>query len=349
MKFKNAMKKSNTIIYILENIQFLLDSGMPLTSCLDVLSKRTNNQKVLEIKNKILEGKTFQEAITAVFNSKIPHMMNMFIQIGEKCGNLGQMILRAIDTDKQIKKINGSLIGALSYPAFICFVAIVMMLLTMIGIVPKLLPMFRDLHVELPIYTKFFIFVSNFLVNFGMYILMGLTSVAVLFSYLFRKYERLRIEVENVILNMWGIRSLYVRYHTSIIALCVSEYLRAGFTLHDAIKMVGNSAYSYAYKNACNQVSIDLQNGKSIHESVALHEKIMPEWSYILGLASETGHLSHQFERFYLENITYLEKVNVQIKRWSEPALMLFIGGIIAVFAVSIISPIYSVVQNVRI
>lgn len=340
-----AMSKRSEIIYILENLNFLLESGLPMIEGLDVLARRNKNPKILKIKEKILKGKTFREAL---FDFKIPYVMNMFIQIGESCGNLGAMLAKAVETDQHIRKIKSSFIGALSYPLFICVVALVMMLLTMIGIVPKLMPMFRDLHVELPIYTRFFMASSNLIVHYGIYILIGLLALVCSFVYFFRKSQEFRIKVEIFTLKIWWIRSLYVRYHTSIIALCVSEYLRAGFALHDTFKMVGEVANSFSYKESCFLISTDLQNGKSLGDAMKSQEKIMPDWSHILDLASQTGRLADQFERFYLENVTYLEKANVLVKKWSEPALMLFIGGIIAIFAISIISPIYSVVQNVR-
>ncbi len=343
------MSKRTEIIYILENLHFLLDSGISLMGCLDILSKRNGNHRILKIKDNIEQGKTFREALLVSYNYKIPHMMNMFIQIGEACGNLSAMLVKAIETDGQVRKINSSFIGALSYPLFICAVALVMILLTMIGIIPKLVPMFRDLHVELPIYTKFFMASSDLIIRYGVYALMVFCFVSVSVVLFFRKSQSFRIKIENLILRVWGIKSLYVRYHTSIIALCISEYLRSGYAFHDAIKMVGVSGNSYTYKEACRAISSDLQNGKTLLDAIELHKTILPDWSQVLDLASQTGRLQDQFQRFYLENLRYLEKVNIHIKRWSEPALMLFIGGIIAVFAVSIISPIYSVVQNVRI
>lgn len=341
------MSKRSEIVFILENLHFLLDSGLPITDCLDVLAKRSSDLKILKIKEGILQGKTFRESLLISFD--IPHVINMFIQIGEACGNLGGMLVKAVETDAHIRKINSSFIGALSYPLFICAVAMVMMLLTMIGIVPKLMPMFRDLHVELPVYTRFFMATSNLIVHFGLHILLVVVGFMSFFIFFFKKSQEFKRKVENFILRIWGIRSLYVRYHTLIIALCISEYLRAGYPFHDVLKMLGEAVNSFAYKEACILVSKDVQNGKGISEAINLHEELMPNWSHVLDLASQTGRLADQFERFYLENVAYLEKANLLVKRWSEPALMLFIGGIIAVFAISIISPIYSVVQNVRI
>lgn len=344
-----AISKRVEINYILENLHFLLDSGLSLVECLDILAKRQNNSRIFKIKESVLQGKSFQSALKQEFDSKIPHILDMFIQIGESCGNLSLMIKKAVETDKQVKKIGSSFIGALSYPLFITGVALVMIALIMIGIVPKLIPVFRDLHVELPVYTRFFISTSNLLTNYGLYIFIFLSLFIILVVQLFRKSQRFQIKVENMILRTWGIRSLYVRYHTSIIALCIFEYLSVGYAIHSAIKIIGSSTSSFAYQNSCFSISEEIKAGKSLSESISEHRDIFPDWSDILCLASQTGRLANQFEKFYLENIVYLEKANSHIKKWSEPALMLFIGGIIALFAVSIISPIYSVVQNVRI
>lgn len=341
------MSKRSEIIYILHNLHFLLDSGLPIIGCLDILARKSANLSIDKIKQGLLEGKTFHESLLVSY--KIPHVMNMFVQIGESCGNLGPMLVKAIETDNHIKKINGSFLGALSYPLFICSVAFVMMLLTMIGIVPKLMPMFRDLHVELPIYTRFFTEVSNLIIHFGLYVLLLIIVAVFTLVYFFKKSEGFRRRIEKILLHTYGIRTLYVRYHTSIIALCISEYMRAGYTFHDTLKIVAGLTRSYAYQEACLTVAQDIQNGKELSLAVQIHERLMPHWANMLGLASQTGRLANQFERFYIENVTYLETVNTHIKRWSEPALMLFIGGIIAIFAVSIIGPIYSVVQHVGI
>ncbi len=344
-----AMSKNNEIIYILENLCFLLDSGLSIVGCLDVMSKRNKSLRIIKIKQSIQQGRSFRDAILIAFDSKIPHVMDIFIQIGESCGNLGQMILKALETERQIKKINSSFFGALSYPLFICVIALIMMLLTMIGIVPKLLPMFRDLHVELPFYTRFFMTTSNMIINYGIYILTCICFLVSLFGYFYKKSQEFRIKFENLILKIWGIKSLYIKYQVSIVALCTAEYLRAGYALHNALKMVGDSTRSFAYKHACFSISGNLQKGDELSEVIKIYENLFPEWSHVLDFAVQTGRLADQFERFYLENVLQLEKTNVHIKKWSEPILMLFIGGIIAIFAVSIISPIYSVVQNVRI
>ncbi|MEI8062225.1 MAG: type II secretion system F family protein [bacterium] len=345
------MSQRNQIIYILHNLQFLLESGFPIVSCLDVISQKSENKsevriKAESIKNQLLKGDSFSVAFSSAFNNKVPNILNIFIQIGESCGNLGHMLAKAIETDNKIKKINSSFFGALAYPAFIFCLAVLMMLATMIGIMPKLLPIFRDLHVDLPIYTRFFIAVSNGIIHFGLYVLTVIFLGCGIFFYYLKKSSLFLNYTEKIILKIWGIGNLYIRYSISTIALCLSQYLRSGYSLYDAMQILAKTTRSPNYRSVCSEIGREIQNGKNIGSAILPHARVMPNWSYVLDIASQSGRLADQFERLYVESVMYIEEASAHIRRWSEPALMLCIGGVIALFAISIISPIYSVVQH---
>ncbi len=341
----NTYKQINNI---LENLSFLMDSGMAISDCLCVLQNKSKykNNVILEIQENLNRGLTFSESLNLVFLNKIPHLTMAFIKIGESCGNLNEMIKSALDTDKQIFKLKSSFKGALAYPAFILSVALSMIVLIMMFIMPKLLPIFRDLHVNLPTTTKLFIFISNVLNNFGLYLLAIICSSLVCIIYLIKKSNKFTDLAESFLLKIWGFKNIYIYYYTSIIAVCTSKYLKSGYSFHESINLVGRFLGSKKYKESCVKISADVQSGKSISDAISSSGNLFPNWSHSIDIASQSGRLEVQFYRFYLENLRVIDEYSIQIKRWSEPLMMLLVGGIIGLFAVSIISPIYGAVQN---
>lgn len=349
------ISEAKRLDFILENLHFLMEGGLSLTESLNILENKINDtdknlaKRIESTKNFLIQGQTFCEALLLAFDKKVPDIFVIFIKIGERCGNLRMMLKKALETRCELKRIKGAFIGALAYPAFICSIAVFMILGIMLFIMPKLLPIFKDLHVSLPIYTKIFIAISDVLVHFGIIILGIVTVTFILFAYFIKKSHELRFKIEKLIMRIWGIKKLFIYYHNGNIAICTSQYLKSGYSFYESMLLMSDSTNSKLYKSACMNIATEVQNGKHISVAIRVHENLFPNWPYVLDIASQSGRLAEQFERFYLENMVYIEKISIHIKRWSEPVLMLFIGGLIAMFTVSIISPIYSVVQNVAI
>jgi type II secretory pathway component PulF len=362
------MSNKNQLQYILKNLQTLLNVGTPLDISLQIIenklrgtgagknsekkvrSKNKNQKfidKIINIRSGLAAGVAFGDTLEKNFGNTIPQSLKLFIKIGESSGNLNRMISKGLETQERLQKIRSSLISALSYPLFIFTMAFLMIIAMLVFIVPKITPMFRDMKVELPIYTKILIFISGFVSKyfFVMVILIGVAAGVIVFS--FKKSAKFQEFVDALIFKTPLINNFFINYNLSTIAICLSQYLKSGYSIHDSLKAISNSIRSERYKKACSEISEKLKKGQDLSEAMHEFGDVMPNWSDSVGFAVNSGSLPEQFQQFYIESSNSIDQFGTSLKRWSEPVLMLGIGAIVAVFAVSIISPIYGLVQHI--
>lgn len=337
--------KLNEKIIFTRNLSAMLNAGLPLTRALDVMERQTKNQKLkktlIAITNDIREGKNFHDALNK-FPKVFPPLFVSMVKAGEESGklvdaltNLGSQMKRTYNLNKRIK-------GAMTYPIIIIIAMFVIGILMMIYVVPTLTATFSELGADLPNSTQAIISISNFLVENTVISFFLFVFFSGLLWMGFRTPQGKRL-FHFTILHIPIISELVKETNSARTARTLSSLLSSGVEVVSAISITGEVVQNSYYKKVLKQAEKEVEKGEPLSKSFIAHTELYPVIvGEMISVGEETGQLSDMLKdiaTFYEEEV---ESKTKNLSTIIEPFLMIFIGAIVGFFALSMISPIYS-------
>lgn len=351
--FMRMFRKVSTaeLIILTKNLSGMLRAGLSLFRALSVLEKQTKNftlHKVLiSLSADINSGETLSSGL-AKFPNVFSTLFVSMVRAGEESGNLsGALTDIGINLEKShslTKKVRGALI----YPGVILSAMVVIGVLMFAFVVPTLAGTFKELGVVLPKSTRAIIFIGNFFSNNLMLtFIIIVAGVFVLVSLYRAKFMAKYIDFIVVRLPLIG--KLAKELNTARTTRTISSLLLAGVSITRAIEITGDVVQNIYYKRILNEAKIAVERGAPFSHVFMENSNLYPVMmSEMVQVGEETGKLSDmllQVALFYEEEI---ENKTKNLSTIIEPVLMIVIGAGVGFFAISMISPLYSILDNIN-
>lgn len=332
------------------NIGSMLEAGLALSRALEVIGRQTKNtktRKVIEdINQKIKEGSSMSTALEAhpkIFNSLFVSMT----KAGEESGNLSESFKNIAGQLEKNYQLSKKIKGAMVYPGVIIGAMSIVGFFMLTYIVPTLSKTFKELGVELPKTTQIIIGMSDFLQNqtiafFGTLILL-IVGIIFFFKSAFGKKV---LDVVLVKAPLFG--ELTKQINSARTARTLSSLLKAGVPYLQAMEITQGVVSNHIYQRILEQAKKKVETGDKISQVFNDNEKYYPAFvGEMIAVGEETGELSGMLLKvaeFYEDEV---EQKTKNMSTIIEPVLMLLVGIGVGFFAISMISPMYSLVDNI--
>ncbi|MEO1269058.1 MAG: type II secretion system F family protein, partial [Myxococcota bacterium] len=309
----------------------MIDAGLPLVQCLDLLGSQEPNksfQKIIfDIKNNVETGATFADSLRKhpnVFDSLYVNL----VAAGEVGGVLDTVMNRlAIYIEKNVK-LRRKVKSAFTYPLGISVVATGVVLLMMVVVIPTFEEMFADFGAELPAMTQYVINISHFFVNYVFHIIGGIIAVILGFTF-FRKTEFGQKTIDTLLLKapIFGplVRKAAVAKFTRTLGTMISS----GVPILDGLDIVAKAAGNKIVENAIYYTRDRITEGKNMAEPLMETRVFPPMVVQMIGVGEATGALDTMLNKIA---DFYEEEVDVAVDALTsllEPLMMVIIGGIV--------------------
>lgn len=337
-------------IIFARNLAAMISAGLSLSRAIEILEKQATNAKFKKILatlgKEIKDGGTLSSGLKKHPRVFSPLFVAM-VHAGEESGGLSPALKEvAVHLDKNyvlIKKVR----GAMTYPAIIMVAIIIIGALMLIYVVPTLTGTFKELKVELPASTKFIIFVSDLLINNFIAMFLGLVAFIVLFS-LGLRTARGQKYLDFVLLRIPFIGNLVKEINSARTTRTLASLLVAGVTITESLSITRDVIQNYYYKVALVSATLKVQKGGSVAETFKENTFLFP---VMVGEMMEVGEETGKLSQMLLDIATFYEdEVDAATKDLStvvEPVLMVVIGAAVGFFAISMITPTYSLLNNI--
>ncbi|MFA5777962.1 MAG: type II secretion system F family protein [Candidatus Paceibacterota bacterium] len=351
--FSNIFSKVSTSEQIIftKNLSGMLKAGLSLYRALSVLQKQTKNSNFnkifVSLAADVNSGEPFSSAL-----SKFPNVFSkLFVSMsraGEESGNLtGALSDIGLNLEKAhslTKKIRGALI----YPGVIMSAMVVIGVLMFAFVVPTLANTFKELGVTLPLSTRILVFLGNFFSNNLILTFVIIIGVAFgLFSLFRAKFMAKYIDFAVVRIPMIG--TLAKELNTARTARTISSLLLSGVSLTRSLEITEDVVQNIYYKKVLNDAKVAIEKGAPFSQAFEANTKLYPiMMSEMIQVGEETGKLSDmllQIALFYEEEV---ENKTKNLSTIIEPLLMIVIGAGVGFFAISMISPLYSILGSIN-
>ena len=337
-------------IMFTRNLAVMIGAGLAINRALAVLAEQTENKKfkdvIAQVATGIQGGKSFADCIgrhPAAFSEIYVAM----IRIGETAGNLESVLNGLADQMKKDYDVVSRVRGALMYPGVIFTVMIIIGYLMMILVVPKLTATFKDLGADLPASTAFVIFLSDFMLNYW-YLAVGGAAAFIWGLRAALKTPWGKKNFDALILKMPVIKGLSQKMNSARFCRTLGILIDSGVPIVKALEILSKTLSNHFFSESLVTASSEIQKGRTLYESLRRYGKLYPPLvTQMIAVGEETGSLTKVLSRladFYEDEVNNLTK---NMSTIIEPVMMVFIGAAVGFFALSMITPMYSVLDNI--
>ena len=342
--------KATDRINFARNLGAMLEAGLALSRALQVLerqSKKKSLKKLISSLNEgISKGSPLHEAME-LFPDMFPVLFVSMVKVGEESGSMADALKGVAMQLEKLHTLQKKVKGAMIYPAIILGVMVVIGILMLMFVVPTLTATFMELKVELPLSTRIVLGVSNLLKDHFIIVFVVLIALIVGVVSILRTAKGRRF-IDYAVLHIPVISNLVKETNAARTARTFSSLLSAGVDVVLTAQITKDVLQNSYYKEVLAESEQHIQKGESIASVFEAHENLYPAFvSEMISVGEETGKLSAMLLGVA---VFYENEVDQKTKDMStiiEPFLMVFIGGAVGFFAVSMITPLYSVLNTI--
>lgn len=333
------------------NLQVMVASGLSLPKSLQVLAAQTKSKKfqktILNINEKVTKGENFSDSLKE-YPDVFSELFQNMIKVGEETGNLTEVLKTLAQQMEKEHELKSKIIGALIYPAVIIAAMIGIGILMLVMVVPKLAETFKDLGTELPVTTKFIIFLGTFFTERWYLVFLIIFVIIFLFRFISKTKQGKKI-IDSLFLKLPIISSIIKKTNSAYTVRNLSSLIASGIPIVKSLEIVSGTMGNIYYKNAILEAAEKVGKGGKLSDALQSYQNIYPPIVFqMIQVGEETGETSNILAKladFFEEEVGNATKNLVSV---IEPVLMLIVGAAIGFFAISIIQPMYSMLGSIK-
>ena len=328
----------------------MIDAGLPLVQCLDILASQLDNpafKKVLyAIKSKVESGSTFADALKdhpKVFDE----LYTQLCAAGEVGGILDNILNRLAIYREKSEKLKGKVKSAMTYPVIVIVVAILVTAVLLLKVTPVFAKMFGDFGSALPAPTQFVVSMSAWLKHYIFHLIGGITAVVV-GSIAFHRNPKGRKIFDAAILKAPVIGPVIRKVAVARFTRTLSTMISSGVPILDALDVTAKTAGNRTVEEAIYYVRSKISEGKNIAGPL-LETKVFPSMVVqMIGVGEATGARDQMLGKiadFYDEEV---DAGVAGLTAMIEPLLMVFLGIVVGGFLIAMYLPIFKIAGAIK-
>ena len=338
--------------FFIKRLAFLVGAGVPLVESLQVLHQQmrvTAHQDMLaSMLHDVANGQTLSNSV-----AKFPRVCNAFsvqiIRVGEASGTLSRSLGYLADELQKRQALRAKMVGALIYPALITCATAGITLFLAVYLFPKIVPVFASMHVQLPLTTRVMLWVSDGVGHYGVLLLCICVAAGIAGAVALRRSARLRTLRDSALLQVPLFGNMARNYNIANACRTLGLLLTSGLRLSDALLVTAETTNNVVYQRAYRALSSAVDRGETISTHLLRQQRLFPPvMGHMVAVGERSGTLSETL--VYLSGMydNEVEEFTKNVSILVEPVLMITMGLVVGFIAISIITPIYGITQNLH-
>jgi len=341
--FLQPKVKEHDVIIFARQFSTMIDAGLPIIQCLDILYTQQSNvtfKKLLKnIKESVEGGATLAEALKK-FPKQFDSLFVNMIAAGEAGGILDAILRRLAAYMEKAAKLKAQVKGAMTYPIVTLIIAVVVLAVILVFVIPVFQEMFADFGGELPAPTQVVVAMSDMVKTKIVYIIVGL----ILFIIAFKKFhstQRGRDVVDDLLLKIPVFGQLLRKVAVAKFTRTMGTMLASGVAILEALDIVAKTAGNRTVEKAIYNVRSGIAEGRTMADPLGESGVFPAMVCQMIGVGESTGALDAMLEKiadFYDEEVDQaVENLTALI----EPFMLVFLGVTIGGLVVAMYLPIF--------
>jgi len=344
LTFLNRIKARDVVI-LSRQLSTLFEAKVPVMSSLQLLASETENpalrQNLTELINDIGGGSSIAEAM-----SKHPRIFSKFfvsmVKSGEESGKLDEIFSYLAAYLERTYELTSKAKSALVYPAFVVVTFISVIILMLTTVIPKLSAILKETGQELPFYTKIILSASDFLTNYGLFVLIALIF-GVIGLWYYRGTSAGKIAFSRLQISLPYVGDLYKKLYLSRMMDNFETLLSAGISAVRTLELTSEIIENAIYRRIILDALDAVKAGSSISDAFSRYEEMPGLVVQMIKVGEETGKLS-----FVLKTLSHFYKKELEstietLMSLIEPAMIIVLGLGVGLLVAGVLGPIYNI------
>lgn len=352
LAFLTASKvKSKDLVIFTRQLATMIDAGVPLVRSLATLQNQTENpvfkKHIAEISKDVESGLSFAESLEKhprVFSAIYVNM----VRAGEAGGILDDILKKLAVQQEKDARIKGKFKSAMTYPTVLVSITFIVFIGLMTVVVPKIGKIIAGLvGGKLPPLTQGLMDVSYFIIHFWyihVFVIVGTT----IFLTRFLRTEKGKLARDKLLLKIPVIKVVVVKMAVARFSRIFASLMTAGVSVIESIEITGKAVGNKVIEAELNAAARDVANGEQFSVPLSRSKIFPPIVSQMLAIGEETG----QTDTVLLKVAEFYEdEVDATVESLSsilEPILIVVMGGMVGLIAVSVIGPISNLANQIN-
>jgi type IV pilus assembly protein PilC len=344
LKFSRRKKvKEKDIVVFTRQFATMIDAGLPLVQCLEILASQQDNailkEILLKVKADVEAGSTFADALRkhpAVFNELYCNL----VTAGETGGILDTILNRLAAYIEKSMNLKKKVKGAMVYPIAVLVIAMIVVIGMLVFVIPVFQKMFADMGGTLPAFTQMVINLSDFMRRY--FLLVGAMLVALYF--VFQRYYKTESGQETVdrqLLKLPIFGNLIRKVAIAKFTRTLGTMLSSGVPILEGLDIVARTSGNKIIEKAILKTKMSIGEGKTIAEPLAASGVFPPMVVQMISVGESTGALDSMLSKIADFFDDEVDAAVANLTSLLEPLLMVFLGGAIGAIVVAMYLPIF--------
>ena len=335
--------KEKDIILFARQFSTMIDAGLPIIQCLEILHTQQNNKTfkrmIKEIKEQVESGATLAEALKR-FPKYFDDLFVNMIAAGEAGGILDAILRRLAGYMEKARKLKAQVKGAMTYPVVTLVIAVIVLGIILVFVIPVFQEMFSDLGGELPVPTQIVVRISEIVKSKILYIIIGLG----LLGFALKKFyatEKGQDTVDDLLLKIPVFGELLRKVAVAKFTRTMGTMLASGVAILEALDIVAKTSGNRTIERAIYDVRSGIAEGRTMADPLAESGVFPAMVCQMISVGESTGALDAMLEKiadFYDEEV---DQAVDNLTSLIEPFMLVFLGVTIGGLVVAMYLPIF--------
>ena len=341
---------STDLALLTRQLATLIQAALPLDEVLSAVANQTEKPRIKSmlyaIRSRVLEGHTLAAGL-ADYPKVFPELYRATVDAGEQSGHLDTVLERLADYTESRQENQGKVRQALIYPAFLSLFAIAIVIFMMTSIVPQVVSVFEDTGQELPGLTLSLIAMSDFVVDYGVYLLFAVIALVIGFQVMMTK-PAFVMKYHHFLFRLPVIQRLVRGLNAALFTRTFSILNGSGVTVLESMKISAKVVANLPMREAILQATDRVREGTGIKNALDSSKLFPPMTLQLIASGENSGNLEEMLERASVQ----LEREQVTMIAYIvgilEPVIILAMGMMVLLIVMGILLPIFDMNSLVK-
>ena len=340
---------SKRISIFTRQFSVMLDAGLPLVQCLEILAEQEEHQGFQAIINTVRTDVESGSSLAEAMKKHPKAFDNLFVNMvaaGEAGGILDIILQRLSTYIEKIVKLKSQVKAALVYPVTVILIAAGVVTIILWKVIPVFAQLFAGLGSEMPFLTRMVIGASNFVARFFPFILIVLVAL-IFFIRQYHKTYRGRRVLDGILLKIPVIGMLLRKIAVARFCRTLGTLTASGVPILDGLEITAKTAGNAIIEDAVMSVRKSVEEGRTISEPLGDTKVFPPMVVQMINVGEQTGALDQMLSKiadFYEEEVD--TAVNGLMKLL-EPLMITILGVVIGTIVAAMYLPLYSILSKI--
>lgn len=326
----------------------MLDAGLPLVQCLEILANQTPNKAfkeiLLQILNDVESGTTLSEAMRK-HPTAFDDLYTNMVAAGEAGGILDTILKRLTVFAEKIVKLRRAIVSASMYPSIVLTVAAGVIMIILYFAIPIFKTLFEGLDAPLPFVTRFVIGLSNLLKSYILFVLAG-AGIVFFGVRSYYKTDSGRMVIDGILLRLPILGDAFRKIAVARFSRTLATLLSSGVSIIEALEITARTAGNSVVQKAILSTRKAIEEGKTLSEPLKSSGIFPSMVTQMVSVGEQTGELDTMLSKvadYYEEEV---DATVASMMTIMEPVLMVFLGVIIGGIVISMYLPIFTLISK---